>query len=57
MDLIWGALHNYGASTATILLTDSKFLELINWIKSESIWNDDLENQHQIALSIVLERT
>lgn len=45
---------SYAASTATILLTDSKFLELIDKMKAASIWTDDLEEVLQLALPIVL---
>jgi len=45
---------NYSASTATILLTDSRFIELIQNMKNESIWNETLEDYLQSALQLVL---
>jgi uncharacterized protein (TIGR02646 family) len=45
----------YAASTATILLTDTKFLELIESMKSEEIWSVELEAYFAGALPIVLE--
>lgn len=45
---------NYAASTATMLLTDSRFLELIDKMKGASVWSEDLEDLLQNALSIVL---
>lgn len=45
---------SYAASTATILLTDSKFLDLVDNMKAASIWTDDLETVLQLALPIVL---
>jgi len=33
----------YSASTATNLLTDTKFLELVSVMKAEAIWSDELE--------------
>ena len=44
----------YAASTATILLTDQKFLDLVKHMKSEFIWSDDLERDFQLGLTIVL---
>ncbi len=46
---------DYSASTATILLTDSRFLKLVECMKTESIWNEELEDHMQLALSIVLD--
>jgi len=46
---------DYAASTATLLLTDTKFIELIECMKKEAIWNEELERYHQSALLIVLE--
>lgn len=45
---------SYAASTATMLLTDSSFLELIDKMKEASVWSEDLENLLQDALPIVL---
>lgn len=45
---------SYSATTATILLTDSKFLQLIDYMKTSSIWTADLEDKFQVALSLVL---
>ncbi|ENY73721.1 hypothetical protein G114_01664 [Aeromonas diversa CDC 2478-85] len=46
---------SYAASTATMLLTDSSFLELIDEMKAASVWSEDLENLLQNALPIVLD--
>ena len=46
---------DYSASTATILLTDSKFIELIDCMRAESIWSEELEEYLQSAQSIVLD--
>ena len=45
----------YSASTATMLLTDSKFQKLITALKSESMWTDELEHFYQEASQLVLE--
>lgn len=45
---------SYAASTATILLTDRSFLELIDKMKEASVWSEDLEDILQQALPIVL---
>lgn len=45
---------SYSASTATILLTDSSFLELIENMKKATVWSDDVEDILQRALPIVL---
>ncbi|MBK6959557.1 MAG: HNH endonuclease [Nitrosomonas sp.] len=46
---------DYSACTATNLLTDEKFLELIKNMKAESIWNDELELSLRTAGSVVLD--
>lgn len=46
---------SYAASTATMLLSDSSFLELIDKMKEASVWSEDLENLLQNALPIVLD--
>ena len=46
---------DYAASTATVLLTDKSFLKLIECMKTESIWNEELECCLQSALPIVLD--
>lgn len=46
---------DYAASTATMLLTDIKFTELIVFLKADSIWTQELEDYLQSALQIVLE--
>jgi hypothetical protein len=46
---------DYSASTATNLLTDSKFVELISVMKSECIWSTELESLRQIASTLVLD--
>lgn len=45
---------NYAASTATMLLTDSRFRELIDKMNEASVWSEDLEGLLQNALPIVL---
>jgi len=46
---------DYSASTATNLLSDSKFLELISVMKLENIWNEELESLMQKASALVLD--
>lgn len=46
---------DYSASTATILLSDSRFTSLIDAMREESIWNEDLETHLVSAKSIVLD--
>jgi uncharacterized protein (TIGR02646 family) len=46
---------DYAASTATILLTDSKFVDLIKSMKAEVIWTQKLERYFQSALPVVLD--
>ncbi|ELA4928479.1 HNH endonuclease [Vibrio vulnificus] len=46
---------DYSASTATNLLTDIKFVELVSTMKSESIWNQDLDDLLQKASTLVLD--
>ncbi len=45
---------DYAACTATIVLTDTRFLELIKCMKEEFIWNDQLEESLKYSLPIVL---
>ena len=45
---------NYAASTATSLLTDSKFLELASLMKTNDVWTDDLEKLMDVSLTLVL---
>lgn len=45
----------YSASTATILLTDERFNELVLRMKGESIWSDSLDNLLNQAQDLVLE--
>ena len=45
----------YSASTATILLTDARFNELVFEMKEELIWSDTLDCLHNQAMSLVLE--
>lgn len=46
----------YSACTATFLLTDTDFQNLIQEMKFESIWNTDLEENFEFANSIVLDQ-
>jgi uncharacterized protein (TIGR02646 family) len=46
---------DYSASTATNLLTDSKFGELVSIMKSECIWPEELERLIQVASTSVLD--
>ena len=44
----------YSAISATVTLTDSKFLEIKASMETESLWNEDLEEKFQIASQIQL---
>ena len=46
---------NYSASTATNLLTDSKFMELISVMKTDNIWTDELESLFSKGEVLVLD--
>ncbi len=47
----------YSATTSTILNSDIDFNDLLNTIKLDNkIWNDELEELHQVSLSIKLDR-
>ena len=45
----------YAATTATVVLTDSSFRELVETMKIEELWNVDLEVLHTIAQTLVLQ--
>jgi uncharacterized protein (TIGR02646 family) len=47
----------YSASTATTLLTDRNFLDLIQKLRDENLWDAELEILHRSGLSSVLEIT
>ena len=44
----------YAATTATVVLTDSSFLELIDTMKIDGLWSEDLEELHVTAQSVAL---
>ncbi|MEP4889812.1 MAG: HNH endonuclease [Aliiglaciecola sp.] len=44
----------YAATTATVVLTDSNFLALIDTMKIDGLWSEDLEDLHTIAQSLAL---
>jgi len=46
---------NYSASTATNLLTDPKFAELVSVMKIGAIWDDDLDSLMNVASVLVLD--
>lgn len=46
---------DYAASTATNLLTDSKFLELASLMRIKDLWTDDLENLMNVGFMLVLD--
>lgn len=46
---------NYSASTATNLLTDTNFIELISIMKKGTLWTDDLENLLKRGEALVLD--
>lgn len=46
---------NYAASTATLLLTDKEFIELINAMKAKKIWNAELEESFDKAQKLILD--
>lgn len=46
---------DYSASTATNLLTDSKFIELVSVMKAENLWVDELEYLLKISSTLVLD--
>jgi uncharacterized protein (TIGR02646 family) len=46
---------DYSASTATNLLTDPKFLELVSVMKTGSIWGDELDNLMAEGSTLVLD--
>jgi len=46
---------DYSASTATTLLLDSKFIELISVMKLEKVWNEELESLMHRASMLVLD--
>ena len=46
---------DYSASTATNLLSDQKFLKLIESMKTEDIWTQDLGTYYSRAMPLVLE--
>jgi len=46
---------NYSASTATNLLTDPKFINLVLVMKAENIWVDELESLMNVGLTLVLD--
>jgi len=45
----------YAATSATIALTDARYSELVEVMKSEDIWSDDLEALHTTADTLVLQ--
>lgn len=47
----------YSASTATILLTDPMFIDLVSVMKAEDLWVDELEDLIQIGYTLVLDCT
>ncbi|WP_125563639.1 HNH endonuclease [Pseudoalteromonas rubra] len=46
---------DYSATTATNLLSDTKFTELVASMKSEDIWNQELDNLLQSASTLALD--
>lgn len=48
---------SYSASTATNLLTDSKFIELVSVMEAEGLWVDELERLMNIGFKLVLDCT
>lgn len=46
----------YSAVTATNLLTDDEFVSIVNTLKEENIWSEELEKQYDMAKSIMLEK-
>ncbi|WP_305368872.1 HNH endonuclease [Photobacterium leiognathi] len=45
----------YAATTATVVLTDTRFSELIQIMNVEETWNEDLEELYKNAQSLVLQ--
>lgn len=45
----------YAATTATVVLSDTSFLELTNIMKAEGLWGEELEQLYSAAQTLVLQ--
>jgi hypothetical protein len=45
----------YAATTATVVLTDSSFRQLIDTMKIDDLWSEDLDELHTTAQSVALQ--
>ncbi|MEL7309340.1 MAG: HNH endonuclease, partial [Pseudomonadota bacterium] len=46
---------SYSATAATVLHYESSYTELVETLKAERLWNDELERLHYTSLELVLE--
>lgn len=46
---------SYSATAATVLHSESRYIQLVDLLKTDGLWNNELEELHNLSLSLVLE--